>query len=442
MNWSGVFIAPFNVFLVGFKMNGLWMTSLFVCTFVLAIFFTIPRLCRQVQGMVLNASAVFMFLSIVFIVATELNLGSTELLFAIGGVSAGIGTGIITVYFGALITRYDPSIVLRFVAISLLGGALMCLLASWLPAPVVWASMAFAPFVELWSFRRAFQQDKKPSASYDGERGGVTRTSSTLKLAVFMLLVVVLGLSGGLLRGLMGVNGQLAQNAWLFGVASMIGAAMLLFSRVPEHGEPFALFYRAIAFVAAGFIILAFVTLHTSFAFVTHTIGFTYFYGLLWVFSVIYAQESPLPMHVFAGGFLANQIGQLAGAVAGNGLHALFDQGSLLLYASNLMIYLLLFATIVLLAKLSNDKSACKNQILTGSSMDSACVVASEKFELTKRETEILSYLIKGYDRAYIAQKLCVSPETVKTHTRHIYEKLNAHSRVELFNMVARCLEA
>jgi DNA-binding NarL/FixJ family response regulator len=51
--------------------------------------------------------------------------------------------------------------------------------------------------------------------------------------------------------------------------------------------------------------------------------------------------------------------------------------------------------------------------------------------ELSTRENEILSYLAKGYRYKEIADLLCISIDTVRTHIRNIYEKLQVHSRTE-----------
>jgi DNA-binding NarL/FixJ family response regulator len=51
--------------------------------------------------------------------------------------------------------------------------------------------------------------------------------------------------------------------------------------------------------------------------------------------------------------------------------------------------------------------------------------------KLTDREEEILSMLAKGYANKEIADKMSVSMSTVRTHLRHIYEKLHVRSRTE-----------
>ena len=55
---------------------------------------------------------------------------------------------------------------------------------------------------------------------------------------------------------------------------------------------------------------------------------------------------------------------------------------------------------------------------------------------LTAREHEILIHLSKGFRYKEIAAKLGVSVETIRTHIRNIYEKLQVDSRTDALNKV------
>lgn len=50
---------------------------------------------------------------------------------------------------------------------------------------------------------------------------------------------------------------------------------------------------------------------------------------------------------------------------------------------------------------------------------------------LTKRETQILELITTGKDRGQIAKELFIEVETVRTHTKNIYSKLNVNSKAE-----------
>ena len=48
---------------------------------------------------------------------------------------------------------------------------------------------------------------------------------------------------------------------------------------------------------------------------------------------------------------------------------------------------------------------------------------------LTDRETEVLNYLCRGESYKMIADGLCISVQTVHTHIKHIYKKLEVNSK-------------
>jgi ATP/maltotriose-dependent transcriptional regulator MalT len=58
--------------------------------------------------------------------------------------------------------------------------------------------------------------------------------------------------------------------------------------------------------------------------------------------------------------------------------------------------------------------------------------------DLTEREREVARLLAFGLGNGEIAATLFVSRNTVKTHLKHIYEKLAVRTRTEA---VARCIE-
>lgn len=51
--------------------------------------------------------------------------------------------------------------------------------------------------------------------------------------------------------------------------------------------------------------------------------------------------------------------------------------------------------------------------------------------KLTERETEILGYLVKGYSYKMIAAEMIVAIDTVRSHIKHIYKKLQVNSATE-----------
>lgn len=60
----------------------------------------------------------------------------------------------------------------------------------------------------------------------------------------------------------------------------------------------------------------------------------------------------------------------------------------------------------------------------------------SQEHALTKREKEILSYLVRGRSARFIAETLVISENTVWFHIKKIYVKLNVHSKQELLDLI------
>lgn len=53
------------------------------------------------------------------------------------------------------------------------------------------------------------------------------------------------------------------------------------------------------------------------------------------------------------------------------------------------------------------------------------------KYQLTKREKEVLENLVKGLSYKMIAHQIGTGIDTVRAHIKHIYEKLHVHSQTE-----------
>lgn len=72
------------------------------------------------------------------------------------------------------------------------------------------------------------------------------------------------------------------------------------------------------------------------------------------------------------------------------------------------------------------------------STLDACCASVAREGGLTEREAEILVYLARGRTKAYIADALFVTENTVRSHVRNIYSKLDVHTRQELLDLLER----
>lgn len=83
-------------------------------------------------------------------------------------------------------------------------------------------------------------------------------------------------------------------------------------------------------------------------------------------------------------------------------------------------------------AKPANGNDAVRG----GGRFRGKCETVANTFLLSRRETEILFFLAKGHNAAYIQEKLYISEGTAKTHIRHIYRKCDVHNQQDLMRMV------
>jgi DNA-binding NarL/FixJ family response regulator len=67
----------------------------------------------------------------------------------------------------------------------------------------------------------------------------------------------------------------------------------------------------------------------------------------------------------------------------------------------------------------------CTHQTITKSGLP------DNKFRLSVREMDVLEHLVEGLSNREIAGRMCVSADTVKTHARHIMEKLMVSDRTQ-----------
>ncbi len=61
-----------------------------------------------------------------------------------------------------------------------------------------------------------------------------------------------------------------------------------------------------------------------------------------------------------------------------------------------------------------------------------------DHMDLSDREMEVLKLLVEGYDFRDTAEKLFISPHTVRKHIGKIYEKLHVNSKAQVINLALK----
>lgn len=73
--------------------------------------------------------------------------------------------------------------------------------------------------------------------------------------------------------------------------------------------------------------------------------------------------------------------------------------------------------------------------------IEQRCLILVERFGLSPRETEVLLAFAHGRNVSYLAEQLCLSPNTIRSHSKTLYTKLGVHSKQELLNLVENAEE-
>ena len=77
----------------------------------------------------------------------------------------------------------------------------------------------------------------------------------------------------------------------------------------------------------------------------------------------------------------------------------------------------------------------------TGASLDRTCTRLATTHGLSPREADVLRLLARGRTTTRIEEELGISMNTVNTHVRHVFQKLDVHSRQELLDLVEKPLD-
>ena len=156
---------------------------------------------------------------------------------------------------------------------------------------------------------------------------------------------------------------------------------------------------------------------------------------LIMYFGILTTKGYATPALTFAmaGGFVR------LGLAAGNSLALWYE--SMPLATSNLItpptclgFMCLLVIVLIPLVRMEFSIVALTAAPPTKNEVEEICAEVAAEFALSAREGEILLLIARGHTTNSMADKLVISPYTVNTHIRHIYDKMQIHKRSELLN--------
>ncbi len=246
-------------------------------------------------------------------------------------------------------------------------------------------------------------------------------------------------------------------------MAAVLVALVLFAALVRGEKQEDTLFSFSVLLVLAGFLLVPFeISGEGSAANSLINLGENCFDVLLWLVVASIGRRNlfaALPVFCFAR--CASQIGTDVGAMAGHGCNALALGNSQAVEAFALAFVFAFFgflwvrfrgfsfaSVISGIELVSAESGACAlsgekdapatTEPATASTIDERCERIGCERGLTAREREVFAMLAKGRNGRFIMEHYVISRNTVKSHIKHIYAKLDVHSQQELIDMVER----
>ncbi|MDT8902770.1 response regulator transcription factor [Anaeroselena agilis] len=295
-----------------------------------------------------------------------------------------------------------------------------------------------------------------------GGVGGPPAREQEFRSPIPLKLVLLLGLFytvGGFMHKMVNLRAPTGQevfwvtNAVYCGVALVAGAYIRFF---PD--ADLRLLYRPVVpLVFAGFLLFPFLKPGSSLPFVLLQAGFALLDLYTWVLFVYFGSRSRSPLHAIGWGMFFLTLALTAGDLALTAILPL-----LALSAHKVTVTSFAAAGVILAASfiLQDEPETFAGWSYDGGDVSPAgpadalspvppppfLAVAADTGEkvalllkeaqLTPRENDVFEQLLRGRNNPYIRKELNISDNTLKTHLRSIYRKLDVANRQELLDRI------
>lgn len=260
----------------------------------------------------------------------------------------------------------------------------------------------------------------------------VGAVSCVVSVACFFLLAVIPG------RDLYG-------GEWSYGIGVLAGTAVIVAlscvrGAAAKKDDPFCFIPWLLVMVIVAFaLFLGLRGAAGGFAFLFTALVYSSFEMLLMMYFVVVAQKGAATAAIALGASLGLfRLGVLAGDALALGAEGAGLQGSAAVdFAAAAFLCLVAVLLIPLMSegRYMEELTAAPAEI-GRAALERACDETAAEFSFSPREREVLELLVRGYAVDNIAEKLVISPHTVRAHVRHLYEKARMHKKSELVGYV------
>ncbi len=356
-------------------------------------------------------------------------------------IAGGLGIALIILLWSELYGCLNPVRVALYYSASLVCAALIVYLYYGLQLPWLFAATLLLPLISLFSVSRGFN-----SLPLDELPSNAPRFSFPWKI---VLLMAVYAFAFGLKEaetysesffGPHAAPGTLAIALLIF-IGVFIQGGKFGFDKIYRIGLPLMVgaflilpSFNALSASVAGFCVTA---SYAAFSILVMLIfsNICYRYGIsaVWLFGIERGIRAIFGLfgRIAADFMVARGIGE------GNGEFIL----------ASIVIIVVVVMTMLLLSEqelalkwgvtfLTNKNVEKDNALIREQELLNRCDALAKKYGLSKREGEVLEILAQKKTIGEVEKELYIANGTAKTHIRHIYRKLDIHSREELYDML------
>lgn len=271
-----------------------------------------------------------------------------------------------------------------------------------------------------------------------------TKVAKPIKPFIFLcIFIMIITINSGLMYEV--INPSFAHHKWLvswyWAVPYII--ALHIMKNLPSKFNHAYILYVGIAMIGLAF--LSFMNLdHSAISYLivnTLMLGACGIYDLFW-WSILgeMLDYSNNPAKILGIGLSFNVLGVLVGGIIGN----ITVSNDVHNYNSSILALVIVFTILIILPLLNKRLSTILKdhvfltELSQMSSKEQKEIIGDfvDNSLLTGREKEIVSLLLNGRTYKMIAEELYLSENTVKTHIKNIYSKLNIQSKSELIKLM------
>lgn len=367
--------------------------------------------------------------------------GATDALRLLAAMFGGVGIGWCYLQWGAFYARLDIDDAIACVFVSLIAGSAVKALVNYMPPTAAAATLALCPLATLLLCRDAMRH--APEAHRRTDHYNLRTIHTLWKI---MLGVAIYGLIVGIVRG-----SSFSPAGETFGFVTTahhlaeiaMGAFMLVWVFRLKRSIDVANLWRIVVVVTmVGLLMLTLAGDELGDAgYMIIATAQTFIVMFFWLMLADIAHHSELhPFTVFSAGWVAYALPLSIGIAMASAVPPGLASSLVILLA-----YLLSMAVIFLL----NDRNFSRQRLLADLSeppvevsayeaIDRSCVLIGREKGLTPREVEVMQLLCKGRSKGYIAETFMLSENTVRSHSKNLYRKLDVHSVQEMLALITR----